>query len=400
MSLRELSLFSGCGGGLLGSKFLGWRTIGYVEREPYRCRILAQRIADGFLDDAPVYCGTVRDFIDGGYAGLYSEMVDVLSAGFPCPPFSLAGKRLGESDPRNGWPETIAAIRIAHPRFCWLENVPGLVTHPYLETICGDLREAGYRIRATVLGGIHVGAPHIRKRLWILAHSDERRCESRSELGQIGEAGPRLACDAGKEMADSNNTVREVQPEHASALGGGTDLADTSESRLASGPSGQSGTRNGESGLPESERRSCEAGTLADAEGEQRRAGLCEAGPQRDGNQFADCRESISDSGEAGQPRTPAIGDSARRIGISWWDAEPGMGRMAYGMADRVEQLEALGDGQIPAVVAAAWHVLTADFDFSPLAECQPSQPISSPAQSVMPGNLLSAVRFTSLPVD
>src|SRR5436190_8361747 len=228
MSLRELSLFSGCGGGLLGSKFLGWRTIGYVEREPYRCRILAQRIKDGFLDDAPIYCGTVRDFIDGGYAGLYSEMVDVLSAGFPCPPFSLAGKRLGESDPRNGWPETIAAIRIVRPRFCWLENVPGLVTHPYLETICGDLREAGYSIRATVLGGIHVGAPHIRKRLWMLAysdrerelqsrrrgtelrdwtgdgregmaHSDEKRRESRNDVEHVGQARPRLARDAGEE---------------------------------------------------------------------------------------------------------------------------------------------------------------------------------------------------------
>src|SRR5690348_1320167 len=96
--LNELHLFAGCGGGILGGRLLGHRQIGYVEREPYRCRTLAQRIKDGILDDAPVYCGTVRDFIDGGYAALYRGLVDIICAGFPCPPFSLAGKRLAERD--------------------------------------------------------------------------------------------------------------------------------------------------------------------------------------------------------------------------------------------------------------------------------------------------------------
>lgn len=97
---------------MLASKLLGNRVIGYVEREPYRCRVLQQRIKDGFLDDSPIYCGTVREFIDGGYAANYSGLVDCICAGFPCPPFSLAGKRLADKDPRNAWPETRDAIEV------------------------------------------------------------------------------------------------------------------------------------------------------------------------------------------------------------------------------------------------------------------------------------------------
>jgi DNA (cytosine-5)-methyltransferase 1 len=92
--MNELSLFTGAGGGLLGSKLLGWRTIGYVEKEPYCQKVIVQRIADGLLDAAPVY-GDIRRFINDGYAANYQGMVDVVSAGFPCQPFSVAGKREG-----------------------------------------------------------------------------------------------------------------------------------------------------------------------------------------------------------------------------------------------------------------------------------------------------------------
>ena len=80
--LRELSLYSGAGGGILGSKILGWSTIGYVEFDKYCQKILQARIADGIFDDAPIF-GDVRDFITGGYAEAYCGYVDVLTAGFP-----------------------------------------------------------------------------------------------------------------------------------------------------------------------------------------------------------------------------------------------------------------------------------------------------------------------------
>jgi len=187
--MHELSLFSGAGGGLLGSKLLGWRTIGYVERESYCQKVIVQRITDGFLDAAPVF-GDIRRFIADGYAAAYSGLVDVVSAGFPCQPFSVAGKRQGGNDERNMWPSTKEVIRIVKPRYAYLENVPGLLGQPdsnsgewsldnepknnvrYFGTILSDLSKIGYHARWTVMGADDVGAPHRRKRLWVLAYAN------------------------------------------------------------------------------------------------------------------------------------------------------------------------------------------------------------------------------------
>lgn len=172
--MNELSLFSGAGGGVLGSKLLGWRTVGYVEYEKYCQEILKQRISDGVLDAAPIF-GDIRSFIREGYAKAYQGMVDVVSGGFPCQPFSVAGKGLGEADPRNMWPATLACVRIIRPPLVFLENVPGLLADPYMGRIFGDLAESGYRVRWTCLGADDVGANHRRKRLWILAYTKSMR---------------------------------------------------------------------------------------------------------------------------------------------------------------------------------------------------------------------------------
>ena len=103
--MNELSLFTGAGGGLLGTKLLGFRHIGYVEWDNYCQRIIAQRIIDGLLDNAPIF-GDIRAFIGDGYAEAYQGMVDIITAGFPCQPFSVAGKRKGADDNRNMWPAT------------------------------------------------------------------------------------------------------------------------------------------------------------------------------------------------------------------------------------------------------------------------------------------------------
>lgn len=172
--MRELSLFSGCGGGLLASKLLGWRTLGYVEREAYRCRVLAQRISDGILENAPVYCGRVSEFVRGGYAESYKGLVDVLSAGFPCQPFTNSGKQLAAADERNAWPETLECIKTIQPPEIFLENVPGLLAgHGYFRTILQDLAGAGYNAAWACVGAENLGATHKRKRLWILAHADQ-----------------------------------------------------------------------------------------------------------------------------------------------------------------------------------------------------------------------------------
>lgn len=164
--LREISLFTGAGGGVLASKLLGWQTVCYVEWDKFCQKVLAARIEDGLLEDAPIY-GDVQEFDGTEWRG----KVDVVSAGFPCQPFSVAGKQEGEFDERNMWPDTIRVVREVRPQLAFLENVPGLLGggHGYFGRILGDLAESGYDAVWDAVPASAVGAPHRRDRLWILA---------------------------------------------------------------------------------------------------------------------------------------------------------------------------------------------------------------------------------------
>src|SRR5574343_267062 len=185
--MRELSLFSGAGGGLLGTHcLLGWQTVGYVEINDYCQRIIKQRIADGYLDNAPIY-GDIRAFIAEGYAERYRGMVEIITAGFPCQGFSAAGRGLGESSDTNRWPETIKAIRIIRPRYLLLENSPRILTFEYYETILADLQKCGYRFTSQAcLPGWIGNAPHIGNRWWFVVSPMCERLEGiYQETGRI-----------------------------------------------------------------------------------------------------------------------------------------------------------------------------------------------------------------------
>jgi len=167
--MKYLSLFSGVGGGDLAFQHLleGFRCIGYVENGKYPQDVIRQRIEDGLLDCAPIF-GDIREF-NREYAEGYQNMADLITGGFPCQPFSVAGKQKGEQDERNMWPEFRNTIRIIRPQYAFLENVPGLLASGYMPQIFSDLAEVGYDARWFVLGADDVGANHRRKRLWILA---------------------------------------------------------------------------------------------------------------------------------------------------------------------------------------------------------------------------------------
>lgn len=170
-NLNELALFAGAGGGLLASKWLlGWRTICYVEIEPYAVACLVARIKDGLLEDAPIW-DDARTFDGARWRGL----VDIITAGFPCQPFSVAGKRKGAEDERNLWPDTIRIICEVRPRYVLLENVPGLLADKYVRRIFGDLAQSGYDCRWRCLSAAEVGAPHLRDRIWIMAYNNNAR---------------------------------------------------------------------------------------------------------------------------------------------------------------------------------------------------------------------------------
>jgi DNA (cytosine-5)-methyltransferase 1 len=164
--MNELALFAGAGGGLLGSTLLGWRTVCAVEIEPYCRELLLRRQRDGVLDLFPIW-DDARTFDGRPWCGI----VDVLSAGFPCQPFSVAGKRSGKDDERNLWPETLRIIREVGPAYCLLENVPGLLVHEYCGTILGDLAESGYCAAWDCISAAACGANHRRERLWIVANA-------------------------------------------------------------------------------------------------------------------------------------------------------------------------------------------------------------------------------------
>ena len=168
--MNGLSLFSGAGIGELALKQIipNYRTVGYVEWDKYCQDVIRARIKDEVKDDAPIF-GDIREF-NTRFAGLYAGKVDFISGGFPCQPFSFAGKRQGEADERNMWPATVECIGIIRPRYAFLENVPGLFATEYIWRIIADLSEIGYDCEWLPLSAAEVGAPHKREREWILAY--------------------------------------------------------------------------------------------------------------------------------------------------------------------------------------------------------------------------------------
>jgi DNA (cytosine-5)-methyltransferase 1 len=177
--MRELSLFTGAGGGILGTHLLGFTPIGYVEWDDYRQRVLAARIADGFIPAAPIF-GDVREFVQSGAAERYCGFVDVVTAGFPCQPFSGAGLMLGADDPRNMWPATRDAIRVVQPQHVMLENVSNLIVSGYFGTVIADLAAMGFVGRWGCIPAAGVGACHVRWRVFVVAHADEGMGQARS----------------------------------------------------------------------------------------------------------------------------------------------------------------------------------------------------------------------------
>lgn len=169
-TFRELSLFTGIGGGLLGSHLLGWRTVAAVEKEPFCRELLLRRQRDGMLPLFPIW-DDIRTFNGRPWC----KSVDIITCGFPCQPFSIAGKRLCEADPRNLWHEAARIINEVRPKFALLENSSGISSTSYFRTILYDLYRMGYAAKGVPLSCSPIGARTLRRREWILAYSTGER---------------------------------------------------------------------------------------------------------------------------------------------------------------------------------------------------------------------------------
>ena len=239
--MNELALFAGAGGGIIGGKLLGWRTVCAVERDAYAAQVLAQRQNDGILRPFPIW-SDITTFDGRPWKGI----VDVVSGGFPCQDISAAGKGEGITGERSGlWSHMARIIGEVRPRYAFVENSPLLISRGAAMVI-SDLTEMGYDCQWCIVSASDCGAPHKRDRFWLVANGvSERRC--------------------------SGDSQRE----------------DAEDAR------------------------------------------------QRPTNQR----------------------DNKDRMGR--WDAEPHVGRVANGVAYRVDRLKALGNGQVPIVAAAAFRILS-----------------------------------------
>ncbi len=307
--MNELALFAGAGGGILGGHLLGWRTVCAVERDAYAAQVLAQRQNDGALKAFPIW-SDVCSFDGRPWRGL----VDVVSGGFPCQDISAAGNGVGINGARSGlWRQMARIVGEVRPRLVYMENSPLLVGRG-LAVVLGDLAEMGYDARWGVVGAADLSAPHQRDRIWIVANASVQRHNDANEALRPGWH-PTQPCSGQISMADpDSNAWQQGWSDHT--------------------PQGPRG-RNPDRGCI------CQAMADAGCEREQRVV-ACGADTQ------VRCRSIERPSG----PRSDGFGR---------WPAEPGMGRVANGVANRVDRIKALGNGQVPRVAAAAFTILTAD---------------------------------------
>ena len=167
MKLKLLDLFSGIGGFSLGLESTGYfETIGFVEKDEFCQKVLKKN-----FNNIPIE-SEVRNVKGDRYAA------DIITGGFPCQPFTVAGKRKGTDDDRYLWDETIRVIRECKPRWFIGENVEGIINIQegvVLRQVCDDLEKEGFEVQCVVIPASGIGAWHQRKRVWIIAHSNSNR---------------------------------------------------------------------------------------------------------------------------------------------------------------------------------------------------------------------------------
>jgi len=312
-SLTVGSLFSGIGGIDLGLERAGHRVLWHSEIDKYACRVLKKH-----WPEIP-NLGDVK-LIN------WSEVpnVDIIAGGYPCQPFSTAGKRKGKEDPRHLWPYVLDAIRAIRPRYALMENVRGHLTLGFGDVLA-DLASCGYSAEWQIISAASVGAPHRRDRLFFVAYPDDAR-DRAPERNMERERSARFVF--------GDNSLDGIS-------GRSSTMADSTGRRL-------------EEREPESETTekfsfgSREVGTMANADGN----GRGRFGPLADDREEAFGREDYL-RGEDG-----VSGRAARH-----WETEPGMGRLAYGVPDRVDRLRGLGNAVVPYVAELVGRLISQHAD-------------------------------------
>ena len=171
--MNVLDLFSGIGGFSLGLERAGMKTIAFCEKDKF-----CQKVLKKHWPDVPVFEDIAK--LKGE---MIHETIDLICGGFPCQPFSVAGKRKGKEDNRHLWPEMFRIIQETNPSWVIGENVAGIINLE-LEQVCTDLEGEGYEVQPFIIPACAVNAPHRRDRIWIIANAAGKRCYNRANNRQ------------------------------------------------------------------------------------------------------------------------------------------------------------------------------------------------------------------------
>lgn len=341
--LRHVDLCSGIGGFALGFQWAGLSVpVLFCDKDQFCQRVLAKH-----WPDVPV-ADDVKD-LSSDPARLVPDC-DIITAGYPCQPFSTAGKRKGEADDRHIWPFIAEIVAQKRPTFCVFENVYGHLSMG-LDKVLFDLEAQNYSSRTFIVPACGVDAPHKRDRLWIIANTDNARQPANSrDWKNIGDktrhnAG-RLRQNVGDAEHDGSSAAA-VSGKHGEDEAGRTQRQSaTKQSEGASRPAdhgflGDTNCSQRERIItPTNERRRkqgssprCQDVADTDNEGSQGRLS---------GRQGAEWQ------GEHGHAR--CSGAAHRQPAKDWWAVEPAVGRVAHGIPNRVHRLKALGNAIVPQI--------------------------------------------------
>ena len=298
-SLTHLDLFSGIGGFALAARMAGQiNTVAFCEREAY-----AQRVLKKHWPDVPI-CDDIHTLKGNDYGP-----IDLVTGGFPCQPYSLAGERRGNDDDRALWPQMLRVIREARPTWIIGENVPGIISMA-LDGVLADLEREGYACETFLLPACAVDAKHRRNRVWIVGYSE--RPERRPQCG---------ACK-GLEGQD-RLSQREESPSRSGITS--QDVADAAQL-----------IRNGG-----------RVGEHSDSREIQWEAG-------RESSHVPDTDDGINEARRASSnQRNVEDGNGSTYRSRCDWLPEPDVGRVAHGIPARVDRLRGLGNAIVPQVAAA-----------------------------------------------
>ena len=332
--MNGLALCAGFGGLERGIESLipCSRTVCYVEGETYPASVLASKMEAGTIPKAPIW-SNVRTFDGKPWSG----KVSFISGGFPCQPYSSAGKQLAEKDPRDLWPEFARIIGEVRPNLIFLENVPGVVKWA-LPTVLEDLSEMGYDAAWCVVAASDVGAPHRRKRWFLLAHPHD----SSEHVMRINES---FKVSQEFERIDASNPNGQRWSEVQSNLWCGKFNFERRSKKKEFCHS--NGNRLSKYATKESGKGFIEGGEMAGDRPKDISA--VDTNPAsirgKQNNWFRKSKFFNKDGKE-------------RRIISDWWEIEPPVGRMVDGVANWVHRIRGCGNGVVPQQAAYAYRIL------------------------------------------